>query len=78
MHEDLTMYFFDNMKNITTRRKRVGVKFLMKNILEKSGYNRHRFMLEHYDEYVLEKNDKIELEFQLNNFPKSKQELLNS
>ena len=61
LHEDLTMYFFDSLKSVTTRRKRVGVKYIMKDLLEKGSYNKHRFMLEHYDEYVMEKNDKIEL-----------------
>jgi hypothetical protein len=72
------MYFFDSMKNLTMRRKRVGVKFIMKDLFEKGSFSKHRFMLESYDQYVMNKNDAIELDFQLSNFPSSKQELLNS
>ena len=59
MIEDLTMYFYDNLKNLAMRRKRVGVKPIMKDIFDKSSFNKYRFMLDDYDQYVMNKNDEI-------------------
>lgn len=50
----------------------------MKETLETGSFHRNRFLLSNYDQHVMECNDKLELEFQLENFPKSKQELLNN
>jgi hypothetical protein len=36
--EDLTMYFYDSIKNLQTRRKRIGIKSLMKQIFTKCMY----------------------------------------
>lgn len=72
------MYFLDNLKHLTMRRKRVGVKFIMKELFEKGGFHKNRFMLTTYEQYVMSKNDNIELQYQLLNFPKSKQEMLTS
>lgn len=72
------MYFLDNLKHLTMRRKRVGVKFIMKELFEKGSFHKNRFMLTTYDQYVMSKNDNIELQYQLLNFPKSKQEMLTS
>ena len=56
----------------------MGVKFIMKELFEKGGFHKNRFMLTTYEQYVMSKNDNIELQYQLLNFPKSKQEMLTS
>jgi hypothetical protein len=73
MVEDLTMYFQDNRKNLTARRKRVGLKNIMRNIFEKSCFEKNRFLLEDYDTFIFTKNDQLELQYHLSNFPVNKQ-----
>jgi hypothetical protein len=70
------MYFCDNPKMIISRRKRIGVKQIMRQIFTKGGYEKHRLFLTHYDQNVLSVSDKIELEYQLSIFPSNKQEML--
>ena len=53
------MYFFDTMKQLTMRRKRVGVKYIMKELFDKGSFNKNRFMLSSYDQYVMTNNDSI-------------------
>lgn len=71
--EDLTMYFYDNMKNLAIRRQRVGLRHLIKDLFNKASYHEHQFLLQNYDQYIMAKNDEIELQFQLANFPKNRQ-----
>ena len=47
--EDLTMFFEDNHRNLTKRRKRIGLKLILRHIFEESSFDKNRFMLESYD-----------------------------
>ena len=67
------MYFCDNPKLIANRRKRIGLKQIMRQIFVKGGYDRNRFLLTHYDQHTMDVSDKLELEYQLSIFPNNKQ-----
>ena len=59
--EDLTQYFFDNMKRLSTRRRRVGVRGMMRELFERGGYSKHSFLVEKMDEMALNISEKTDL-----------------
>lgn len=73
MLEDLTMYFYDYPKLIASRRKRIGLKQIMRQIFLKGSYDRQRLFLTDYDQHVMSISDRLELEYQLSIFPNNKQ-----
>jgi hypothetical protein len=76
--EDLTMYFEDSNRHVLSRRKRLGLKWIMRHVFEEGSFPKSNFVLDHYDAYVLSKNDKIELEYQLTVFPRNRDEMMTS
>jgi hypothetical protein len=47
--EDLTMFFEDNHRQLATRRKRIGLKSIMRHIFEEASFDKNRFLLSPYD-----------------------------
>jgi len=50
--DDLTMYFYDNMKSLTARRKRIGVRGIMRQIFNMTKNQQHSFLLTNYDAFI--------------------------
>jgi len=53
------MYFEDNNRLLMARRKRLGVKPIMKHVFEDGSFQKNIFMLQNYDSYLYSKSDQI-------------------
>jgi len=53
------MYFEDNNRLLMARRKRLGVKPIMKHVFEDGSFQNNIFMLQNYDSYLYSKSDQI-------------------
>ena len=67
------MYFEDNHRQLSSRRKRLGLKFIMRRIFEEGSMEKSTFMLNNYDSYLNDQNQEIELKYQKTIFPKTKE-----
>lgn len=67
------MFFEDNHRQLNSRRKRIGLKSIMKYVFMEGSLNKNRFLLDIYDNYIMDKNDSIELQYELTVFPKNKE-----
>lgn len=76
--EDLSMFFEDNNRQLNSRRKRIGLKAIIRQIFHEGSVLKYRFLLQNYDAYLMDKNDAIELQYQLTIFPKTREEMLTS
>ena len=53
------MYFEDNSRQLLARRKRLGLKQIMRNIFDEGSMKKNRFMLTNYDSYIFDQDDRI-------------------
>lgn len=67
------MFFEDNHRQLNSRRKRIGLKSIMRHVFMEGSLNKNRFLLDSYDNYIMDKNDSIELQYELTVFPKNKE-----
>ena len=72
------MYFEDGNRQLSLRRKRLGLKGIMRHVFEEGTFQKNCFMLSNCDQLLLTTNDRLILDYQLSVFPKNKEEMLSS